>query len=103
MATWHGTTMAEAAFEHGLGRTVPLWAFGFLYCVAAVDRGDEVVTVVVGSGTSSPSARRPSMCNAMALRIRFTVSARVAPVAAQPGRSGTKAEQFEPACSMTIA
>ena len=31
MATWHGPTMAEAAFEHGLGRTVPLWAFGFLY------------------------------------------------------------------------
>ena len=30
MATKHGTTMATAALAHGLGRTVPLWAFGFL-------------------------------------------------------------------------
>jgi len=39
----------------------------------------------------------------MASRIAVSVSASVVPVATQPGRSGTYAEKFEPAFSMTTA
>src|SRR5688572_24357827 len=39
----------------------------------------------------------------MASRIAVSVSARVVPVATQPGRSGTYAQKFEPAFSMTTA
>lgn len=39
----------------------------------------------------------------MASRIAVSVSANVVPVATQPGRSGTYAEKFEPAFSMTTA
>jgi hypothetical protein len=46
-------------------------------------------SLVVGGGAW---LSRPLRCNAVASRLNRTVSSMVAPVAMQPGRSGTKAE-----------
>src|SRR5262249_11494637 len=46
-------------------------------------------TLLVAAGTGKPSSRNPSTWNRFAERISCSTSATVAPVATQPGRSGT--------------
>src|SRR5690606_25058090 len=45
--------------------------------------------IALGAGTVSPSSCMPSTCNRMASPISASTSSTVAPVAMQPGRSGT--------------
>ncbi len=55
-----------------------------------------------GSGMDSPSSRIPSRCMRIASRMRSSTSARVAPVATQPGKSGENADKLFGVFSITI-
>ena len=60
-------------------------------------------TMLSAAGGERPSSRRPSRWNWIAKSSSFSVSSTVAPVATQPGRSGTYPEKLLSAFSITIA
>ena len=67
------------------GKVVLLF-FGYTHCP------DVCPTTLADLGTGNPSLRRPSRWKTIASRISHSTSGIDAPVATQPGRSGTYAE-----------
>jgi diaminohydroxyphosphoribosylaminopyrimidine deaminase/5-amino-6-(5-phosphoribosylamino)uracil reductase len=68
------------------------------------DHATSTLAVVdVGGGTGSPWARNDSTWSLIASAMWDRTSRSVGPVATQPGRSGTYAEKFPSACSITTA